>query len=38
MLVQIAGSHHPWLEEERGPRFSLLMAELIQYWGIPIVL
>ena len=25
MLVQIDGSHHPWLEE-RGPRFVLLLA------------
>ena len=25
MLVQIDGSHHPWLEE-RGPRFALLLA------------
>ena len=25
MLVQIDGSHHPWLEE-RGPRFTLLLA------------
>ena len=25
MLLQIDGSHHPWLEE-RGPRFALLLA------------
>ena len=25
MLVQVDGSHHPWLEE-RGPRFALLLA------------
>ena len=25
MLVQVDGSHHPWLEE-RGPRFVLLLA------------
>ncbi len=25
MLVQIDGSHHPWVEE-RGPRFALLLA------------
>ena len=26
MLLQVDGSHHPWLEE-RGPRFVLLLAE-----------
>ncbi len=25
MLIQVDGSHHPWLEE-RGPRFTLLLA------------
>ena len=25
MLIQVDGSHHPWLEE-RGPRFALLLA------------
>ena len=25
MLLQIDGSHHPWLEE-RGPRFALLLT------------
>ena len=25
MLLQLDGSHHPWLED-RGPRFALLLA------------